>query len=43
MLLKRVEHGWGGANLKADNLMIYIISNNYCSSLGMVELINRLV
>lgn len=33
----------GGGDLTADNLMIYIIANNYCSSLGMVELISRLV
>lgn len=36
-------NGCGGGDLTADNLMIYIIANNYCSSLGMVELISRLV
>ena len=27
----------GSANLKAEHVMIYIIANNYCSSLGIGE------
>lgn len=37
MLPKSCWMSEGSANLKAEHVMIYIIANNYCSSLGIGE------